>query len=38
MTLIAFSAMILISGACEAITEHYGFNLERKIKEMQFGK
>lgn len=35
MTLIAFFAMILISGAYEAITEYYGFNLESYIRKMQ---
>jgi hypothetical protein len=36
MTIIAFLVMILICGAYESITEHYGFNLESYIREIQF--
>ena len=35
MTIIAFLAMILISGAYEAVTEYYGFNLESYVRKMQ---
>lgn len=34
-TIIIFAAAIIICGICEGITDYYGFNLERCIREMQ---
>lgn len=34
-TIIIFAAAIIICGMFEGITDYYGFNLERHIRDMQ---
>ena len=36
MTVIVFAVAIIICGACEEVARYYGFNLEKKIRELQF--
>lgn len=36
MTIIVFAVAIIICGACEEVARYYGFNLEKKIRELQF--
>lgn len=37
MTAVIFCVAFIIGGACEEVAKYYGFNLEKKIRELQFG-